>query len=157
MEEQPLVDKEYLLEKFPGKGGWTYAMIPEVLQDPHAPFGWVQVRGRIDSYTFDHYKLMPMGNGHLFLPVKKSVRKLLKKEAGDTVHVILYADDTPVEITQELLDCFALEDPKVLKAFRSLSDAEQKRFLEHIYSAKTDDVKTNRIASMISSLTTKSY
>ena len=37
MEEQPLVDKEYLLEKFPGKGGWTYAMIPEVLQDPHAP------------------------------------------------------------------------------------------------------------------------
>jgi hypothetical protein len=26
--EKPLVNKEYLLEKFPGKGGWTYAAIP---------------------------------------------------------------------------------------------------------------------------------
>ena len=28
IKEEPLVDKEYLLEKFPGKGGWTYALIP---------------------------------------------------------------------------------------------------------------------------------
>jgi hypothetical protein len=27
--EKPLTDKEYLLEKFPGKGGWTFARIPE--------------------------------------------------------------------------------------------------------------------------------
>ena len=29
---KPLVDKEYLLEKYPGKGGWTYARIPEIAQ-----------------------------------------------------------------------------------------------------------------------------
>ena len=33
MEVKPLVNREYLLEKFPGKGGWTYALIPEILQD----------------------------------------------------------------------------------------------------------------------------
>lgn len=33
VKEESLVDKEYLLEKFPGKGGWTYALIPEILQD----------------------------------------------------------------------------------------------------------------------------
>jgi uncharacterized protein YdeI (YjbR/CyaY-like superfamily) len=27
--EKPLVNKKYLLEKYPGKGGWTYAAIPE--------------------------------------------------------------------------------------------------------------------------------
>jgi hypothetical protein len=28
--EQTLIDDVYLLEKFSGKGGWTYARIPEV-------------------------------------------------------------------------------------------------------------------------------
>ena len=39
--EKPLVDKDYLLEKFQGKGGWTFAKIPEILQNKHSPFGLV--------------------------------------------------------------------------------------------------------------------
>lgn len=46
---KPLVNKKYLLEKYPGKGGWTYAVIPEVLQNKKAPFGWVKVKGTIDG------------------------------------------------------------------------------------------------------------
>ena len=42
--EVPLVDKDYLLERTPGNGGWTYAPIPEVPQDKKAPFGWVKVK-----------------------------------------------------------------------------------------------------------------
>jgi hypothetical protein len=29
----PLVDKDYVLEKIAGKGGWTFGRIPEILQD----------------------------------------------------------------------------------------------------------------------------
>ena len=47
--EVPLVDKDYLLERTPGNGGWTYAPIPEVPQDTKAPFGWVKVKGSIDG------------------------------------------------------------------------------------------------------------
>ena len=47
--EKPLVDKQYKLEKFQGKGGWTYARIPEIIQDKKAHFGWVKVRGSIDG------------------------------------------------------------------------------------------------------------
>ena len=47
--EKPLVNKEYILEKFPGKGGWTFASIPEVLQNKNTPFGWVKVKGTIDT------------------------------------------------------------------------------------------------------------
>ena len=68
--EKPLVSRNYLLEKYPGKGGWTYAAIPEILQDKKSPFGWVKVRGWIDDFEIKNYKLMPMGNGKLFLPVK---------------------------------------------------------------------------------------
>jgi hypothetical protein len=42
MNAEPLVNKEYLLEKSPGKGGWTYTVIPEILPDPKSPFGWVK-------------------------------------------------------------------------------------------------------------------
>ncbi len=103
--EQPLVNRKYLLEKYPGKGGWTYAAIPEVLQDKHSPFGWVTVKGCIDSFEIKNYKLMPMGNGQLFLPVKSEIRKIIGKKEGDWVHVTLYADNAPIEVPEEFLDC----------------------------------------------------
>jgi hypothetical protein len=28
--EKPLVNKKFLLKKFPGKGGWTFVELPEV-------------------------------------------------------------------------------------------------------------------------------
>lgn len=43
-QEKPLVNATYLLKKFPGKRGWTYAEIPEVLQNKNNLFGWVKVK-----------------------------------------------------------------------------------------------------------------
>lgn len=103
--EKPLVDKKYLLEKFPGKGGWTYTIIPEVPQDKHVPFGWVKVKGSIDGFEIKRHRLMPMGTGELGLSVKAEIRKEIKKEAGDYVHVILYLDNEPLEAPEELLLC----------------------------------------------------
>ncbi len=73
--KRPLVSKTCFLHKFPGKGDWTYAEIPEVKPDPKTPFGWVVVNGSIDNYQLKHVKLMPMGNGKLFLPVKAAIRR----------------------------------------------------------------------------------
>jgi hypothetical protein len=28
--EKPLVNKKFLLEKYPGKGGWTFARLPDI-------------------------------------------------------------------------------------------------------------------------------
>ena len=76
---EALVDNVYVLEKFPGKGGWTFARIPEISQDKKQPFGWKKVRGTIDGYEIRKYHLMPMGNGLLFLPVKAEIRKKIGK------------------------------------------------------------------------------
>lgn len=149
--EPPLVDKEYLLQKYPGKGGWTYAEIPEIPQDRHAWFGWVRVRGSIDGFEIQRYHLMPMGNGKLFLPVRKEIRKKIKKEAGDFVHVILYADNTPLGIPEELLVCLE-EEPKAHEKFLSLRESEQKTIVDWIYSAKKEDTKIERIARIIDQL-----
>lgn len=34
MNNKPLVDRDYRLEKSPGMGGWTYTIIPEIAPDP---------------------------------------------------------------------------------------------------------------------------
>jgi Domain of unknown function (DUF1905) len=78
--EQPLVHKKYLLEKFVGKGGWTYTQIPEITPHKSNPFGWVKVRGSIDGYAIQNYHLMSMGNGKLFLPIKAAIRKQIQKK-----------------------------------------------------------------------------
>lgn len=146
-----LVDKQYLLERFQGKGGWTYAQIPEILQNKNAPFGWVRVRGYIDDFEIKNYHLMPMGNGRLFLPVKADIRKKIKKQEGDYVHIVLYPDNLPAEIPEELKLCFSQESG-VLEAFFACSNGEQKAFVEWIYSAKTEVTKIDRINKTIDKL-----
>ena len=150
--EIPLVDNKYLLEKYPGKGGWTYAEIPEVPHSRNTPFGWVKVKGSIDNHEFKNYHLMPMGNGKLLLPVKSDIRKKIGKKEGDYVQVILYADNAPTEIPEELLLCLK-EDPTAHRTFLSYSDGEQKAYVDWIYSAKTDETKVERIAKTLNRLT----
>jgi hypothetical protein len=149
--EKPFVDKKYKLEKFQGKGGWTYARIPEIIQDKNAHFGWVKVRGSIDGYEFNKYHLMPMGNGKLFLPVKAEIRKKINKKEGDTVRVILYPDNEPLEVPAEMLLCLR-DEPAALRVFNSISESEQKFYINWIYSAKKEDTKVERLARSINRL-----
>ncbi|MFY7735116.1 MAG: DUF1905 domain-containing protein [Bacteroidia bacterium] len=147
----PLVDKKYVLEKISGKGGWTFARIPEILQDKKSPFGWVKVRGTIDGYEIRKYHLMPMGNGNLFLPVKAEIRKIINKKEGDTVHIILFKDNEPLEIPEEMLLCLE-EEPQALTFFNKLTESEQKFYIQYIYSAKKEETKIVRLAKTINKL-----
>lgn len=150
-----LVDKKYLLNKFPGKGGWTYAEIPEVAPDKHAWFNWVKVHGSINGYSLKHARLMPLGNGQLFLPVKAAIRKAIGKEAGDWVHIILYPDNIPVEVPQELIDCLTMEDSKLFDEFVKQSANQQQEIIDWIYAAKKDETKARRINKVIDYLQQK--
>jgi hypothetical protein len=149
--EKPLIDKKYRLEKFRGKGGWTYARIPQVKQNKNVPFGWVKVKGSIDGYAIRKYHLMPFGDGSLMLPVKAEIRKKIKKEEGDLVHIILYPDNEPLEVPDEMLLCLS-DEPEALRFFRSLSESEQKFYIHWIYSAKKEETKINRLAKTINRL-----
>jgi hypothetical protein len=140
---------------FPGRGGWTYAAIPEVLQNKHIPFGWVKVNGTIDDFELNKYKLMPMGNGSLFLPVKAEIRKIIKKQAGDYVRVLLYADESPLKVPDEIIECFKNEPNAAYENFQNFTEGEQKTYLDWIISAKTDETKADRIIRMMDRLQKK--
>lgn len=150
--EKPLVNKKYKLQKYPGKGGWTYAAVSEISPNKKNPFGWVRVKGFIDEVEIKQYHLAPMRNGKLFLPVKAEIRKKIKKKEGDWIKVVLFADNDAVEIPNELLECLR-DEPKAHNQFFKLSNSEQKHYIDWIYAAKKDETKTERMAETINRLT----
>jgi hypothetical protein len=148
---KPIFNKSVVLEKYPGKGGWTYAALDAVTKDSKRPFGMVRVCGSIDDININQYNLMPMGDGRLFLPVKSEIRKILKKEAGDKVFVKLYLDDSPVEIPHDLQLCLNDDTSAAIK-FKKLSAAAQKMHIDNICAAKKIETRANRIAQLINEL-----
>ncbi|SBW07398.1 YdeI/OmpD-associated family protein [uncultured Dysgonomonas sp.] len=145
--EEPLVDKVYQLQKEDCKGGCTYIEIPEILM-PKTPFGMLKVKGKIDDYKFSKVHLMPLGNGNLVMAVKAAIKKKIKKEAPDSVHLTIYEDKTPLIIPEELRLC--MEDVEgVSDKFESYSDGQKKSAIDWINSAKTEQTKAERIAKTI--------
>ena len=69
------------------KGGWTYLIWPEsaTFFETRKP---VKVKGEMDGHPFEA-TFLPLGDGTHLLPVKAATLKVIKKEAGDQVEVVL--------------------------------------------------------------------
>lgn len=147
----PIVDGDFLLQKMPGKGGWTFVLLPDLQQDKRSWFGMTKVRGSVDSFEISNYHIMPFGNGSLFLPVKSEIRKKVGKNEGDWVHVTLYSQDLPAVEMEDFFTCLA-EEPVALQRFNNLSKSEQKKLLDWIYSVRNDALRVERIALTIDKL-----
>ncbi|WP_158860064.1 DUF1905 domain-containing protein [Lunatibacter salilacus] len=149
--KNPLVNKKYLLEKFPGKGGWTYVLLPEIPPAKRFPFGWMRVYGSIDEIKLEKCKLMPFGKGILFLPVNASLRKQLKKEAGEWVSVLLYEEEQSEGIPEVILECLN-DAPGALHQFQQLPAWEQRLDIDRIMDAKKPEKQADLIVDLINKL-----
>ncbi|MBS3913636.1 MAG: DUF1905 domain-containing protein [Bacteroidetes bacterium] len=145
---KPLIHKKFKLQKYPGKGGWTYAVIPSVSEHKNTRFGWIRVKGTIDTFEFKNYHLMPMKDGNFFLPVKAEIRRKINKKEGDWVEIILYPDNDPVEIPQDLLLCL-LDEPETHQNFMHFTDAERKAYIQWIDAAKAPETRVRRITKTL--------
>lgn len=75
------------LERVNEKGGWTYAVWSEAAEF-FGTKGAVKVRGTVDGHPIES-SFMPMGGGVQMIPIKADIRKVIGKEAGDTVTIRL--------------------------------------------------------------------
>ncbi len=94
---------------------------------------------------------MPMGDGNFFLPLKAEIRKKIGKQAGDMVHIVLHVDDDPLEVPEELIMCL-MDEPNAMAFFYSLSESEQKYYVQWIYGAKRMETRDERMAKAINKL-----
>lgn len=141
-----LTDKEYQLERFSGKGGWTYIPLPEIPKDKEAAFGIVKVKGTIDDYEFNDVTLMSF-SGILIIAVKAEIRKAIGKEEGDYVHLKLYKDTGVFQIPDDFKQI--LTDEGVLEIFKSYKKWEQRMCIKWIFSAKRKETVKERITKTI--------
>ncbi len=85
---------------------------------------------------------------NFFCPLKLLSGRKLKKEAGDYVRVILFADNDKPVIPDYLIDCLK-DEPNAYLYFQNLSDEEQIAIIKHIESVKLESTKADRIAILI--------
>lgn len=146
--KEAVITGEFLLRKYPGKGGWTYLSLPKPEKFGKKPFGFNRVSGTIDQYAFKDLSIWNTKNGDLFFPVKAEIRKAIGKEAGETVRISLYADaaiPSGAEALQQLLK----EDREAGRAFKKLPAGKRRELEFWVGQAQTEDEQLKRLAKLL--------
>lgn len=152
----PLVQGRFRIERFRGKGGWTYVPLPVLAFRQNLPFGWVVVDGTIDDVELHQVKLMGQGNGRHFLALNAKLRRRLGKAAGDEVTLLLTESVTTAELTDELRACFAEAPKTAYTRWLKLPATTRKRHLDRIYATADLDRRAERIVELLDGLATGS-
>lgn len=152
--KEALIDKTFKVEKQSTKGGWSYVVIDGIPLQARAVGGTVRVSGTVDTYALHQFNLLPMKDGAMLLPLKAALRKAIQKKAGDTVHVTLYLDQSPVEIPEDI-EAALTDSPEAYAFFLTLSGNNKKYFIDWIEEAKKIDTKVARILKTIKLLENK--
>jgi hypothetical protein len=145
-----------VIKKFNSQGektGWTYIEIPAAIADKLKPNNKksFRVKGKLDNCPFEGIAVLPMGDGNFILALNASIRREIKKQKGASLFVKIEADNSPVKLNADLMECLA-DEPESLSFFNQLTPGHRKYFSNWIDSAKTDATKTKRIAQTLTAL-----
>jgi hypothetical protein len=144
------------IKKFNDKGektGWSYIEIPAAIAEKIKPNNkkTFRVKTILDNCEFAGLALLPMGDGNFILALNGLMRKKIKKQKGASLKVNIEADNNPVKLNAELMECLA-DEPEALSFFNKLTPGHRKYFSNWIDSAKTDATKAKRIAQTLTAL-----
>jgi hypothetical protein len=154
-----MISFKAVIQKFGNMGektGWTYILIPAKLSQKLKP-GFkktFRVKGMLDSYPVNGIALLPLGDGDFIMAINATMRKNIKKSKADMLTVKLEADDVPIRLDTDLIDCIN-EDADAKAFFDTLTPGHRKYFSNWVSTAKTEETKAKRIAQSVNALAKK--
>lgn len=143
-----LLDEVLILEKFPGKGGWTFVRLPEIKTPSGRTLGWDKVRVKFDDYEVPEIGLLSLGNGQRFIPVKTEVRKSIEKQAGDKIRLQLFALMEELNVRAEFMLCLE-DDPEALGHFEHWKAQERDKYISWIEQGQSTEQQIERMAQAV--------
>jgi len=148
-----MADKHEFKTKVEGmgpNGAWCFISVP---LDVKAIFGKarVPVRGTVNGFPF-RSTVMP-SQGKNWIQFNKQLQEGAKARLGDTVKVMLEADDQPrtVKVPAYLARTLG-KDKKARAAYEKLAYSHKKRFVDWVEDAKSDETRQRRIEKMTAML-----
>jgi len=134
------------------KGAWTHLPIPFSAVEVFGRRGRIPVAGTLNGFAFRR-ALTPLGNGHHYMMVDKTIKAGANVAAGAYVHVELVLDEAErrVPIPEELATLLAI-DQTSHDAFLRLAYTHQKEYADWISSAKKPETRQSRAQKTIEML-----
>lgn len=145
------------IERFETNGektGWSYVFIPQDIAERIKPNNRreIRIKGIIDQVPVHGMCMMPVKGEGFILPLKKSLRKLLKKESGASIVLNLEFDvDFKIEMPDDLEICLAQEED-LLERFLALPKSHQNYFINWLNTAKTEPTRTKRLVMIVNAI-----
>ncbi len=148
------------IERFETNGektGWSYVFIPQEIAEQIKPNNRreIRVKGFIDQVPVNGMCMMPVKGDGFILPLKKSLRKALRKEAGVKVVLNLVFDaDFKIEMPDDLEICLADEE-ELLAQFLAMPKSHQNYYINWLNTAKTEPTRTKRLVMIVNAMFNK--
>lgn len=142
IKKQPLIDA-------------TFIEFPYDVEKEFGVKGQVKVVARFDGVEYQG-SLAKMGHHCHVLGLPKEIRIAIKKEAGDTVHVVMKRDESirEVEVPEDFYK--GLDENNEAKVFfQSLSYTNKKKYVQWITGAKKEETRIKRISLSVDKLLNK--
>ena len=126
----------------------AYFIVPFNVPEVYGTKAHVKVRGTIDGFPYRGL-IANMGEGHCMV-VKKEIRQVIGKSAGDTVKVVMDIDTEPriVEVPEDFQQVLN-NNPKAKEIFDTFSYTHKKEYVQWIEGAKKQETRENRIKKAI--------
>lgn len=151
-EGKAILEGDFTIERYPGKGGWSYIELPPIPKEEDAPFGWIEASAIIDGVQIEHLKLWPMKKGGVMLSLRADTRKRIKKEAGDSLYLQLFDFDRTGILKMQLIDSIRIIQPDLEGKLQELPSWELNQFLVKMTKAKKEEQKAEIILKIIEEL-----
>ncbi len=148
--------KEIIIEKYGENGektGWCYIILPpnEIRKIYTKDKKSFRVKGLIDSLSIEKTALLPAKDGHYILPINAKIRKAIRKNAGQKVHINFSCDTSILPINNDLTTCLEM-DQSLKDKFEKRTKAEQHYLNKWVNESKTTVTLEKRITSILKGL-----